>query len=139
MNDALITLEMPIQLGRAVISSPVVQASLDRNPGTRVRSRSAGNDPDGASRNFGATALLILGTPSAAATVTGIFAVIRTAVKEAHKTRRELQQQDHEVQKLVLVLGGRRDEIDLASDLKEIETRIDELEQVATELAATGE
>ena len=133
MNDISIALEMPIQLGRLVVSSPVVRASLDNNPDAKVRSWSGGSDPDDAYRDFGATALLVLGTPSAAAAVTSIFAVIRTAIKEAHKTLRERQGQDYEMRKLVLILGARRDEIDLAEDLKEIETRIDELEHEAIE------
>lgn len=133
MDDISVALEMPIQLGRIVVSSPAVRASLDNNPSAKVRSQSsAGSDPEGVYRSFGATALLILGTPSAVATVTSTFAVIRTAIKEAHKTLRERQGQDYEMRKLVLILGARRDEIDLAKDLKEIEIRIDELEREAT-------
>jgi hypothetical protein len=37
------------------------------------------------------------------------------------------------MRKLVLTLGAKRDEIDLIKDLKEIETRIGELEHEATE------
>jgi hypothetical protein len=133
VNDISVGLEMPIQLGRIVVSSPVVRASLESNPDAKVRSRSAASDPEGAYRDFGATALLVLGTPSAVAAVTSLFAVIRTAIREAHQTLRERQSQDHEMRKLVLILGARRDEIDLANDLKEIETRIDELEHEATE------
>jgi hypothetical protein len=133
MNDISVVLEMPVQLGRIILSSPVVRASLDNNPDAKVRSRSARSDPEGANRDFGATALLVLGTPSAVAAVTSLFAVIRTAIQEAHKTIRERQGQDHEMRKLVLILGARRDEIDLAKDLKEIERRIDELEHEATE------
>jgi hypothetical protein len=132
VDDISVALEMPIQLGRIVVASPEVRASLDNNPDAMVRSQSAESDPEGAYRSFGATALLILGTPSAVATVTSLFAVIRTAIKEAHKTLRERQSQDHEMRKLVLILGARRDEIDLAKDLKEIEMRIDELESEAT-------
>jgi hypothetical protein len=131
VDEISVALEMPIELGRIVASSPEVRASLDNNPDAMVRSQSAGSDPEGAYRSFGATALLILGTPSAVATVTSLFAVIRTAIKEAHKTLRERQDQDQEVRKLVLILGARRDEIDLAKDLKEIEMRIDELESEA--------
>lgn len=133
MNDISVALEMPIQLGRIVVSSPAVRASLDSNPDAKVRSRSGGSDPENAYRDFGATALLVMGTPSAVAAVTSLFAVIRTVIKEAHKTLRERQSQDYEMRKLVLILGARRDEIDLAKDLKEIETRIDELEHEATE------
>ena len=132
MDDISVALEMPIQLGRIVVSSPAVQAALDNNPDAKVRSQSAGTDPEGAYRDFGATALLVMGTPSAVAAVTSLFAVIRTAIKEAHKTLRERQGQEHEMRKLVLILGASRDEIDLAKDLKEIEMRIDELEREAT-------
>ena len=133
MNDISVALEMPIELGRIVVSSPVVRACLDNNPDAKVRSQAAARDAEGAYRDFGATALLVLGTPSAVAAVTGLFAVIRTAIKEAHKTLRERQNQDHEMRKLVLILGAKREEIDLAKDLKEIDTRVDELEHEATE------
>jgi hypothetical protein len=59
----------------------------------------------------------VLGTPSAVAAVTGLFAVIRTTIKEAHMTIRDRQSQQHDLQKLVLVLGARREEIDLAKNL----------------------
>jgi hypothetical protein len=133
VNDISVALEMPIELGRIVVSSPVVRASLDNNPDARVRSQAAARDAGGAYRDFGATALLVLGTPSAVAAVTSLFAVIRTAIKEAHKTLRERQGQDYEMRKLVLILGAKREEIDLAKDLQEIETRVDELEHEAAE------
>jgi hypothetical protein len=137
VDDISVALEMPIELGRIVVSSPAVRTSLDNNPDAKVRSQSAGSDSEGAYRSFGATALLILGTPSAVAAVTSLFAVIRTAIREAHKTLRERQDQDYEMRKLVLILGARRDEIDLAKDLKEIEMRIDELEREATKQLST--
>lgn len=70
------------------------------------------------------------------AAVTGLFAVIRTTIKEALTTIRDRQRQQHDLQKLVLVLGARREEIDLAKDLREIEARLDELEHHATEQLA---
>jgi hypothetical protein len=128
-----VALEMPIELGRSVISSPTVRSSLDSSPYARLTSQAASRDAEGAHRNFGAGSLLVLGTPSAVAAITGLFAVIRTAIKEAHMTIRDRQSQQHDLQKLVLVLGARREEIDLAQDLEEIEARLDELEHQATE------
>jgi hypothetical protein len=127
-----IALEMPIELGRSVVSSPTVRSSLDNSPYARLTSRAAAQDAEGAQRDFGAASLLVLGTPSAVAAVTGLFAVIRTTIKEAHMTIRDRQGQQHDLQKLVLVLGARREEIDLAKDLEEIEARVDELEHQAT-------
>jgi len=46
---------------------------------------------------------------------------------------RDRQSQQHDMQKLVLILGTRREEIDLAKDLEQIEARVDELEHQATE------
>jgi hypothetical protein len=131
-----VALEMPIELGRSVVSSPRVRSSLDNNPYARLTSRAATQDAEGAHRDFGAASLLVLGTPSAVAAVTGLFAVIRTMIKEAHMTIRDRQSQQHDLQKLVLVLGAKREEIDLAKDLEEIEARVDELEHQATEQLA---
>jgi hypothetical protein len=128
-----VALEIPIELGRSVVSSPTVKSSLDNSPYARLTSRAASRDADGAHRDFGATSLLVLGTPSAVAAVTGLFAVIRTTIKEAHMTIRDRQSQQHDMQKLVLILGTRREEIDLAKDLEQIEARVDELEHQATE------
>jgi hypothetical protein len=126
-----VALEMPIELGRSVVSSPTVRSCLDNSPYARLASRAATEETGGPHRDFGAGLLLVLGTPSAVAAVTGLFAVIRTTIKEAHLTIRDRQSQQHDLHKLVLVLGARRKEIDLTKDLEEIETRVDELEHQA--------
>jgi hypothetical protein len=131
--EILVALEMPIEIGRSVVSSPVVRSSVDDCPYARIVSRAASQDSEGAHRDFGTTSLLLLGTPSAVAAVTGVFAVIRTMIKEAHRTVRDRQSQQYDLQKLVLVLEARREEIDLARDLKEIEARLDDLQHQATE------
>jgi hypothetical protein len=128
-----VAVEMPIELGRSVVSSPVVRSSVDNSPYARIVSRAASRDSEGAHRDLGAASLLVLGAPSTVAAVTGLFAVIRTTIKEAHRTIRECQSQQHDLQKLVLVLGAKREEINLARDLKEIEARVDELRHQATE------
>jgi hypothetical protein len=124
---------MPIELGRLVVSSPRIRSAVDNCPDARIMSRAASPDSEGANRDFGAASLLLLGTPSAVAAVTGLFAVVRTTIKEAHRTIRDRQSQQYDLQRLVLVLGARREEIDLAGDLKEIETRLAELEHQAIE------
>jgi hypothetical protein len=131
--EIFVALEMPIELGRTVVSSPVVRSSVDNCPYARIASQAASQDSEGARRDFGAASLLLLGTPSAVAAVTGLFAVIRTTIKEAHRTIRDRQNQQYNLQRLVLVLGARREEIDLARDLEEIEGRLDELQHQATE------
>lgn len=133
MAEISVALEMPLGLGRSVVSSPTVRSSLENSPYARLASRAPSQDAECAHRDFGAASLLVLGTPSAVAAVTGLFAVIRTAIKEAYLTSRARQDQRHDLQKLVLVLGARREEIDLAKDLEEIEARVDELEHQATE------
>ena len=136
MAEILVALEMPIEIGRSVVSSPVVRSSVDDCPYARIVSRAASQDSEGAHRDFGTASLLLLGTPSAVAAVTGVFAVIRTMIKEAHKTVRDRQSQQYDLQRLVLVLEARREEIDLARDLKEIEARLDDLQHQATEKLA---
>ncbi len=133
MAEIFVALEMPTELGGAVFSSPVVRSCVDNCPDARIVSRAASQDGEGAYRDFGTTSLLLLGTPSAVAAVTGLFAVIRTMIKEAHKTIRDRQSHQYDLQRLVLVLGARREEIDLARDLKEIEARLDEIQGQATE------
>jgi hypothetical protein len=131
--EIFVALEMPTELGRSVISSPAVRSSVDECPYARIVSRAASQDSEGAHRDFGSASLLLLGTPSAVAAVTGLFAVIRTMIKEAHITIRDRQSQQYDLQRLVLVLGARREEIDLARDLKEIEARLDELQHQTSE------
>lgn len=131
--EIFVALEIPTELGRSVVSSPAVRSCVDNCPYARIVSRAASQDSEGAHRDFGAASLLLLGTPSAVAAVTGLFAVIRTMIKEAHRTIRDRQNQQYDLQRLVLVLGARREEIDLARDLKEIEARLDELQHQATE------
>ena len=133
MAEVFVALEMPAGLGRAAFASPVVRSSVDNCPDARIGSRAASQDSEGAHRDFGTATLLLLSTPSAVAAVTGLFAVIRTMIKEAHRTIRDRQSQQYKLQRLVLVLGARREEIDLASDLKEIEARLDELQHQATQ------
>lgn len=133
MAEIVVALEMPIEIGRSVVSSPVVRSSVDDCPYARIVSRAASQDSEGAHRDFGTASLLLLGTPSAVAAITGVFAVIRTMIKEAHRTVRDRQSQQYDLQRLVLVLGARREEIDLARDLKEIEARLDDLQHQATE------
>jgi hypothetical protein len=131
--EVFVALEMPAELGRAAFASPVVRSSVDNCPDARIGSRAASQDSEGAHRDFGTATLLLLGTPSAVAAVTGLFAVIRTMIKEAHRTIRDRQSQQYELQRLVVVLGARREEIDLARDLKEIEARLDEIQHQAIE------
>jgi hypothetical protein len=128
-----VALEMPIELGRSVVSSPVVRSSVDSSPYARIASRSSSRGSEGPHRDLGAATLLVLGAPSTVAAVTGLFAVIRTTIKEAHRTIRERQIQQHDLQKLVLVLGAKREEISLARDLEGIEARVDEFQHQATE------
>ena len=131
MTGILVGLEMPIEFGAVVVSSSAVQESLRDNPGAMVCSQSMSRDVGGAYQDSGATALLVLGTPTAFAAVKGLFSVIRTVISEAHKTQRARQSQEHELRKLVLILGEEREKIDLAMSLEEIETRVDMLERQA--------
>ena len=132
-GQIFVALEMPAELGRAVFSSPVVRSCVDNCPDARIVSRVASQDGEGANRDFGTASLLLLGTPSAVAAATGLFAVTRTMIKEAQKTIRDRQRQESDLQRLVLVLGARREEIDLARDLREIEARLDEIQGQVTE------
>jgi len=133
MTTISVSLEMPIDLGSSVVASPSVQASLRAHPEARVVAKGESRDVGGAYQDFGATAILVLGTPALAAGVKGLFSVIRTAIVEAHTTRREKSRQDHEIDKLVLVLDAERNEIDLGESMDDLQARLDALEQAATD------
>jgi len=136
MATVEIALSMPVELGAEVVTGPSMQAALKATPAVRIVS-GTGRAADGAAyEDFGAFTVALFGTAGAVAGIKGIFDVIRTAVSEAYQTRREQQAQQHELRKLILVLGARRDEIDLDRDLDDIERQIDELEQEAMDLIA---
>lgn len=124
-----ISLGMPAELGALVVARDTVQTTLKVNRGVRIVPTARERDVGGAFRDFGATALAILGTAAASAAVKGIFDVIKTAVIEAHKTRRQLYSERHEFRKLVLVLGHSKTEINLDDSLQQIERMLNELEE----------
>lgn len=72
MAEICVALEMAVELGRTVVSSPVVRSSVDNCPYARIASQAASQDSEGARRDFGAASVLLLGTPSAVASVTGL-------------------------------------------------------------------
>ena len=124
------------ELARSVSSEPV-QLALREHPEATVRSEAVDRDAGGAYQDFGATALVLLGTPAVIAGVKGLFSVIRTAIAEAHKTRRRRSSEDHEYRKLVLVLDAKREEIDLAAEADVIEARVAALESAAVALVSS--
>jgi hypothetical protein len=136
MASVEISLSMPSELGAEVVTSRSVQAALNASPGVRVASGADRKADGSAYEDFGAITVALFGTAGAVAGIKGIFEVIRTAIIEAHKTRREHQAQQHELRKLILVLGARRDEVDLDRDLADIERQIAGLEQEAMALIA---
>jgi hypothetical protein len=128
-----IRLTLPVELGAAVVASDAVQAALAEMP--EVRSGSVAVDarmPD-TFHDAGATAVIILGAPAVIAGVKGVFDVIRTAIVEAHKTRRTEAGYRHELRKLLLTAGSKRLEIDLDEELPQIESRVAEIEAATLE------
>ena len=129
MADMEISLQMPAGLGAIVTATNDVQTALQRNQHVHVRPMSIDQDASGAFRDFGATAIAILGTASAAAAIKGLFEVIKTAVIEAHKTHRQKMTQEHELKKLFLAIGKREIELDLDNDIQAITECLGGLEQ----------
>lgn len=122
---------MPIELGGLVVASEPVQSALRANPDANVSSVAVDHEAGGAYQDFGATALVVLGAPAVVAAVKGLFSVIRTAIREAHRTRRQSSSEDHEFRKLVLVLDAKREEIDLTAEIDAIDARVSALESEA--------
>jgi hypothetical protein len=133
MNELEISLTMPIGLGAEVLTAPGVRDALSGVDGIQVVSRSDGRQAGGAFEDFSATAIAILGSAGAATGIKALFGVIKTAVEQAHQIRREGQAQDHELRKLVLILGHKRSEIDLDQRAEQIQARIAQLEREALE------
>jgi hypothetical protein len=74
---------LPAELAAAVISKEAVATALRHTPDVRIERESTASDRSGALRDFGATAIAILGTAAAVAAVKGFFSVVRTVVKES--------------------------------------------------------
>ena len=125
------SLTMPAELGAIVAATEDVQAAIHGNPDMKVLSTGSEAYEGGAFQDFGATLLLILGTAGGAAAVTGIFSVIKTAIIEAHKTRRQLYAQRHDLRKILLSVGLKRIEIDLSQEVEEIERVVNQAGQEA--------
>jgi hypothetical protein len=136
MDEVQISLVFPVELGAEVLSSPSVQDALSGAAGARVLSSSDPRQTGAAFEDFGAIAIAILGSAGAVAGIEALFAVIKTAIEQAHQTRRERQAQEHELRKLILVLGHKRNEIDLDQSLEQIQRRVAEVEREAVELVS---
>jgi hypothetical protein len=136
MYEIEISLTMPIELGSEVLTAPDVLEALSGVDGVKVVSSSDGRQAGAAFEDFGAIAVAILGSAAAVEGIKALFGVIKTAVEQAYQTRRERQAQDHEMRKLILILGHERNEIDLTQRHEQIEARIAQLERKALELVS---
>lgn len=134
MDEIEISLTMPVELGAEVLTAPLVSEAISGVDSVRVVSRSDGRQAGAAFEDFGATAIAILGSAAAVAGIKALFGVIKTAVEQAYKTHGERQAQDHELRKLILILGNKRNEIDLDQRAEQINERIAQLEREAIEL-----
>lgn len=131
MEATTIRLTLPAELGAIVVSNPDVQSKLNTNDDVTVASIATPSDATGTFRDFGATAIAILGTVAAATAVKGVFDIIKTVIIESHKTYRHRLSQRHEMRKLVLSLGEMETTIDLDDRLEDIEAKLSELEAQA--------
>ncbi|MGN6792318.1 MAG: hypothetical protein ACTHJW_07990 [Streptosporangiaceae bacterium] len=134
MDEIQISLTMPVELGAEVLSAPDVSEAIGGVDGVRVVTGSDGRQAGAAFVDFGATAIAILGSAAAVAGIKALFGVIKTAVEQAYKTHRERQAQNHELRKLILILGNKRNEIDLDQRAEQINERIAQLEREALKL-----
>jgi len=128
-----IGLILPAELGARVVASDAVQASLAEMSGVRVGSIAVDARMPDTFHDAGATALMILGAPAVVTAVKALFDLIRTAIVEAHKTRREEAARRHELRMLLLKAGSKSYEIDLDEELPQIENRIAQIEALALE------
>jgi hypothetical protein len=136
MDEVQVSLTLPVELGAEVLTHPGVQEALSGAANVRVLSSSDPRETGAAFEDVGAIAVAILGSAGAVAGIKALFGVIKTAIEQAHQTRRERQAQEHELKKLILVLGRKRNEIDLDQSLEQIERRVAELEREAIELVS---
>lgn len=134
MDEIEISLTFPIELGAEVLTEPAVSEAINGTDGVRVVSGQDGRQSGGAFEDFGAVTVAILGSAGAVAGIRALFGVIKTAVEQAYQIRRERQAQEHELRKLILILGHKRNEIDLDQGHEQIEARIAQLERDALEL-----
>ncbi|MFA7007141.1 MAG: hypothetical protein WC429_24100 [Verrucomicrobiia bacterium] len=119
---------MPSKLGSIVVSSTKFQAALHRTSDVYVGPLAEPADAGGTFRDFGATAIAILGTPVALAAVKELFGLIRLAIQEAHNTRRSQDKHRLELAKMMLIMGNKHVAINLDSDLHQIEAIVADVE-----------
>lgn len=130
MIKTCISLQMPSDIGAIVAASDNVQQALHKNPIAGVISTSTPEDNAGTLRDLGATTVAILGTAAAVTAVRGLFDVLKIAIAEAYKTRRQRLTEEHEERMLKLIMDGQKTlEINLDSELKDIIAQIDEAEE----------
>lgn len=128
MEPIEIRLTMPLELGAAVASKPEVQKAV-ANGVMKIVSVATPREASGTFHDFGATAVVLLGTAAAGAAVKGIFDVIKTVVQEAYKTHRQKQSHERAQKMLMLKLGEKTAEINLEDELEDIQALIAALEQ----------
>lgn len=125
-NDEVV-LELPAEPGAEILGREVVQHALRGAHGVRVWSEAVSQSESQDYHDFGATLLLVAGTPVAAAGVKGIFDIIKTVISEAQENRRQRREHEHELHLLRVRVGGELHELDLARPLAELERELDDL------------
>ena len=128
MEPIEVRLTLPLKLGAVVASKADVQKAAAK-ANVKIASVATPKEARGTFRDFGATAVVLLGTVAAGAAVKGLFDVIKTVVQEAYKTHRQKQAHQHEQNMLMLKIGEKTTEIDLDQKLEDIEALIAGLEQ----------
>jgi hypothetical protein len=135
MKSIDISLIMPSALGSRVMSRDTVMKAMAQNRNLHLQSVGSDDVESGSFKDMGATLVQLLCPKTTEAAVKGVCDVLKTVVKEAFETWRQRYQTKAELQKLVLLLGTKRTELDLSMPLeklvKQLETSsIDALKQI---------
>lgn len=138
MSSIEVSLYMPAELGSRVISRQSVRDAVSANPDITQQTVGSGEVQEGAFKDFGATLIAVAGTAAGVAAVKGLFDVIKTAVQEAYKARRERYAADANLKKIALLIAHRRTEFDLDAPLASLEAELERALAEACRMTESG-
>lgn len=138
MGSIHVSLYMPAKLGSRVISRQSVRDAVFANPSIAQQTVGSEEAQEGAFKDFGATLIALAGTAAGVAAIKGLFDVIKTAIQEAYKARRERYSTDANLKKVALLISQKRTEFDLDKPLETLETELEQALAEACKMTETG-